>query len=91
MKLFFSTIILIVSLSFSTHADHHSNVKPENNKTNAEKVTDNLTKGPDGTKYPEGGPAKPVENWFGCKPGSNNCKVEDNPRADPEDRNKDNK
>lgn len=35
-----------------------------------ERITENTTTAPDGTVVPSTGRAKPVENWFGCKPGN---------------------
>lgn len=32
-------------------------------------IVDNAKMAPDGTMQPSTGRAKPVENWFGCKPG----------------------
>lgn len=43
-----------------------------------QELIENAKKMPDGTAQPETGRAKPVENWFGCKPGNDKeaCEAE---------------
>ncbi len=43
-----------------------------------EQMVENAEEAPGGTgeEYVGGEPAKPVENWFGCKPGNTKC-IED--------------
>ncbi len=36
-------------------------------------IVEDAKRAPDGTVQPSTGRAKPVENWFGCKPGKDNA------------------
>ncbi len=38
-------------------------------------IVDKARRAPDGTMQPSTGRAKPVENWFGCKPGSKDADI----------------
>lgn len=48
-----------------------------------EEIIENSEKAADGTVQAETGRAKPVENWFGCKPGNDKpeCEAKPNPAA----------
>lgn len=50
----------------STDTDSSQKTPAEINR----EVIENAKKTPDGTVQPATGRAKPVENWFGCKPGN---------------------
>ena len=70
-----STVMLCVMISSNVFGQAEPDKKSP--KQIIDEIVKNAKTAPDGTTQPSTGRAKPVENWFGCKPSENqnhNCK-----------------